>query len=38
MHGSSATVVLIKIRVGLHDTMGSVRPRSDDKAVQYSLS
>jgi hypothetical protein len=24
--------------VGLHDTVGSVRPRSDNKAVQYSLS
>jgi hypothetical protein len=24
--------------VGLHDTVGSVRPRRDNKAVQYSLS
>jgi hypothetical protein len=24
--------------VGLHDTVGSVRPQSDNKAVQYSLS
>jgi hypothetical protein len=23
--------------VGLHDTMGSIRPRRDFKAVQYSL-
>jgi hypothetical protein len=24
--------------VGLHDTVGSVRPRRDPQAVQYSLS
>jgi hypothetical protein len=24
--------------VGVHDTVGSVRPRSDSKAVQHSLS
>jgi hypothetical protein len=24
--------------VGLHDTVGSVRPQGDNKAVQYSLS